>query len=138
MTAKEYLNQLIEMDDTINKKQRRLETLRSVALNITPCYSKESVQRTREHDQFEKMMSKIIDLELEIDSDIDALVDLKAEVWEQLDEMENEIYKTVLWLRYAERKTWNSIAAAIHFTSRYIRMLHGQALNALDIVLKNK
>ena len=39
MTAKEYLSQLITMDNAINRKQQRLMTLRDVAMNTTPNYS---------------------------------------------------------------------------------------------------
>ena len=84
MTAKEYLNQLIAMDNAINRKQQRLATLRDVAMNTTPNYADEAVQRTREKNPLENIMSKIVDLDREIDEDIDALVDFKAEVWESL------------------------------------------------------
>ena len=47
MTAKEYLSQLITMDNAINRKQQRLMTLRDVAMNNTPYYSGETVQHTR-------------------------------------------------------------------------------------------
>ncbi len=40
----------------------------------------------------ENIMSKIVDLDREIDEDIDALVDFKAEVWEQLDKIPDERY----------------------------------------------
>ena len=36
MTAKEYLSQLMTMDNAINRKQQRLMTLRDVAMNTTP------------------------------------------------------------------------------------------------------
>ena len=35
MTAKEYLSQLITMDNAINRKQQRLMTLREVAMEST-------------------------------------------------------------------------------------------------------
>ena len=110
MTAKEYLNQLIAMDNAINRKQQRLATLRDVAMNTTPNYADEAVQRTREKNPLENIMSKIVDLDREIDEDIDALVDFKAEVWEKLDKIADERYKRILWLRYADRKTWRYIA----------------------------
>ena len=40
MTAKEYLSQLITMDNAINRKQQRLMTLRDVAMNTTPNYER--------------------------------------------------------------------------------------------------
>ena len=105
MTAKEYLSQLITMDNAINRKQQRLMTLRDVAMNTTPNYNGETVQHTRNKNPLENIMTKIIDIDREIDRDIDELVDFKAEVWEKLDKIADERYKRILWLRYADRKT---------------------------------
>lgn len=59
MTAKEYLSQLITMDNAINRKQQRLMTLRDVAMNTTPNYSGETVQHTRNKNPLENIMTKI-------------------------------------------------------------------------------
>ena len=67
MTAKEYLSQLITMDNAINRKQQRLMTLRDVAMNTNSNYSGETVQRTRKKNPLENIMTKIIDLDREID-----------------------------------------------------------------------
>ena len=135
MTAKEYLNQLIAMDNAINRKQQRLATLRDVAMNTTPNYADEAVQRTREKNPLENIMSKIVDLDREIDEDIDALVDFKAEVWEKLDKIADERYKRILWLRYADRKTWRYIALELNFIIRYIHKMHLKALAELDKII---
>ena len=135
MTAKEYLNQLIAMDNAINRKQQRLATLRDVAMNTTPNYADEAVQRTREKNPLENIMSKIVDLDREIDEDIDALVDFKAEVWEKLDKIADERYKRILWLRYADRKTWRYIELELNFTIRYIHKMHLKALAELDKII---
>ena len=135
MTAKEYLNQLIAMDNAINRKQQRLATLRDVAMNTTPNYADEAVQRTREKNPLENIMSKIVDLDREIDEDIDALVYFKAEVWEKLDKIADERYKRILWLRYADRKTWRYIALELNFTIRYIHKMHLKALAELDKII---
>lgn len=135
MTAKEYLSQLITMDNAINRKQQRLATLRDVAMNTTPNYADEAVQRTREKNPLENIMAKIVDLDREIDEDIDALVDFKAEVWEQLDKIPDERYKRILWLRYADRKTWRYIASDVNFSTRYIHKMHSKALDELDKIL---
>jgi len=138
MTAKEYLNQLIAKDNEITRKQQRLETLRDVAVNTTPDYSGEAVQRTREKNPLENIMAEIIDLDREIDKDIDELVDLKAEVWEQIDKMEDERQKRILWLKYAERKSGKFIAEDLGLTQRHIRRLHTVALNSLEkVFVKN-
>ena len=135
MMAKEYLSQLITMDNAINRKQQRLMTLRDVAMNTTPNYSGETVQHTRNKNPLENIMTKIIDIDREIDRDIDELVDFKAEVWEQLDKIADERYKRILWLRYADRKTWRYIALELNFTIRYIHKMHSIALAELDKII---
>ena len=77
-------------------------------------------------------MTKIIDIDRDIDRDIDELVDFKAEVWEKLDKIADERYKRILWLRYADRKTWRYIALELNFTIRYIHKMHLKALAELD------
>jgi DNA-directed RNA polymerase specialized sigma subunit len=139
MTAKEYLSQLIAMDNAINRKQQRLATLRDVAMNTTPNYADEAVQRTREKNPLENIMSKIVDLDREIDEDIDALVDFKAEVWEQLDKMQDERQKRILWLKYAERKSGKFVAEDLGLTQRHIRRLHTAAMENFEkVFIKNK
>ena len=137
MTAKEYLNQLIAMDNAINRKQQRLATLRDVAMNTTPNYADEAVQRTREKNPLENIMTKIVDLDREIDEDIDALVDFKAEVWEQHDKLEDETQKRILWLHYSERLSWTKVAVEMSFTTRYVYIIHRAALDELDKILKS-
>lgn len=135
MTAKEYLEQLIVLDKEINRKQQRLITLRDIVLNTTPAYEEEAVQHSRKRNPLENIMAKIVDLDREIDEDIDRLVDLKAEVWEQLDKLSDERLKRILWLKYAERKTWNYIADDVNITRRHAIRLHKVGVEAFKKIL---
>ncbi|MBQ3426621.1 MAG: RNA polymerase subunit sigma-24 [Clostridia bacterium] len=132
MTAKEYLEQLITLDKEISRKQQRLVTLRDIVMNTTPAYEEEVVQHSRILNPFENIMAKIIDLDREINEDIDRLVDLKAEVWEQLDRLSDERLKRILWLKYAEMKTWNYIAADVNITRRHAIRLHKLGLDEFE------
>lgn len=138
MTGKEYLEQLTEADNAIRRKRQRLETLRTVATNLSIEYESEAVQRTRVLSPLENIMAKIIDLEREIETDVNFLVDLKAEAWEQLDRLTDERYKQLLWLKYAERKTWKEIGTALEYTDRYARMLQPHALRSFEQVFEKK
>lgn len=136
MNAKEYLNRISRLNCEIKRKQQRCRTLRDVAMNTSVKHSGESVQQSREKNPIEKILTKVIDLERQVEKDEALLVDLKAEVWEQLDRLEDEIQKRILWLRYSERKTWKMISKDICFSERYIRKLHAKALVKLEEVLK--
>ena len=136
MTAKEYLKSISQLDDEIKRKRQRCRTLRDVAMNTSIKYSGYAVQQTRDNNPLEKILAKVIDLERQIESEESRLVDLKAEVWEQLDKLEDETQKRILWLRYAENKTWKMIAKDICFSERYIRKLHAKGLIKLEELLK--
>ena len=84
-------------------------------MNTSVKYSGDAVQQTRDNNPLEKILAKVIDLERQIESEESRLVDLKAEAWEQLDKLEDETQKRILWLRYAEKKTWKMIAKDICF-----------------------
>mgnify|MGYP004539670295 FL=1 len=136
MTAKEYLKSISQLDDEIKRKRQRCRTLRDVAMNTSVKCSGDAVQQTRDNNPLEKILTKVIDLERQIESEESRLVDLKAEVWEQLDKLEDETQKRILWLRYAEKKTWKMIAKDICFSERYIRKLHAKGLIKLEELLK--
>lgn len=136
MTAKEYLKSISQLDDEIKRKRQRCRTLRDVAMNTSVKYSGDAVQQTRDNNSLEKILAKVIDLERQIENEESRLVDLKAEVWEQLDKLEDETQKRILWLRYAENKTWKMIAKDICFSERYIRKLHAKGLIKLEELLK--
>ena len=107
MTAKEFLNQISQLEKEITRKKQRCQTLRDVAMNTSVNNSNDAVQCTKEKNPLEKILTKVIDLDREIEKDEMALVDLKAEVWEQLDKLTDERQKRILWLRYAEHKKGN-------------------------------
>ena len=136
MTAKEYLGRIAELEKEIVRKKQRCKTLRDVATNTSVNNSSENIQKSKEKSPLENIMVKIIDLDREIDADEGTLVDLKAELWEQLDKLADETQKRILWLRYVNRKSWRHIASEVHFTSRYVFKLHIKAIEELERILK--
>jgi len=136
MTAKEYLNRISVLEDEIKRKQQRCRTLRDVAMNTSVNNSNDVVQTTRDKNPLEKILTKVIDLDREIEADEARLVDLKAEVWEQLDKLTDERHKRILWIHYAERKTWNKVAGEMYVSRRHMLRLHKDALDEFDKILK--
>jgi len=136
MTAKEYLGRIAELEKEIVRKKQRCKTLRDVATNTSVNNSTENIQKSKEKSPLENIMVKIIDLDREIEADEGTLVDLKAELWEQLDKLADETQKRILWLRYVNRKSWRHIASEVHFTSRYVFKLHIKAIEELEGILQ--
>lgn len=108
MTVKEYLGQAYRIDQRINSK---LEQVGS-----------------RNVQSMEGIIVKIIDLENEINTDIDALVDLKREIVGIIKSIDNPEYQTLLELRYLCFFPWEKVAVEMDYDLRYLHKLHRKAL----------
>jgi len=81
MKVKEYLSQAIWLDQRINNKLEQLETLRALAMRVTVNFTEQKVAGGNDvSSPMEKTVTKIIDLQKEINEDIDRLVNLKADI----------------------------------------------------------
>lgn len=131
MTPKEYLNQAYHIDRRIECKLQQVESLRNLATRVTSVFSDMPHCTTTDNCKLEKTITKIIDLENEIDADIDRLVDLKKEISNVINSVENEEYRIILEMRYLNFRTWEEIAVALHYTVRWIYKLHSKALQKI-------
>jgi DNA-directed RNA polymerase specialized sigma subunit len=132
MKAKEYLSQAFGLDQRINSKLEQVASLRSLATRAAASLQAGRVCETNEHSPRENTLVKILDLENEIDEDIDHLVDLKREIMEVINAVEQPEHQLLLELRYLNFMTWEAIAERMNYSYRQIHRLHGQALNRLE------
>lgn len=80
MTAKEYLNQAYWIDKRINSKIEQVAMLRDRSLKITSVLSNTPKARKAVHSG-EHIIAKLIDMENEINTEIDKLVDMKRDAY---------------------------------------------------------
>ena len=73
------------------------------------------------------------DMQAEINSDIDALVDLKRDIMRTIKEIENPEYQTLLELRYLCFKRWEEISMVMNYNLRHIYRLHYEALDKINV-----
>jgi DNA-directed RNA polymerase specialized sigma subunit len=137
MTVKEYLSQAYRIDQRINSKLEQVASLRELALKITASYRTEPKGTNKPGSAKENVIVKIIDLENQIDTDIDTLVDIKRDIMKVIKSVEQPEYNLLLELRYLNYKTWEEIAEIMNYSWRNVHYVHGKALSAvkLDSVL---
>ena len=58
------------------------------------------------------------------------------EIFEAIERENDGRYYTVLFERYIEMKTWNSIARDNNYSRSHVLRLHGEALKRIDITKK--
>lgn len=129
--TKDYLAKAYRIDQRINSKLEQVSSLRALATKATVTFSDMPKGSGDVHSR-EKIIVKIIDLEHGINADIDALVDLKAEIIEKIKLVPNVEYQMLLELRHVCFKAWDEIADAMNFSVQHVFRLHSTALQELS------
>ena len=139
MKAKEYLQQLQRLDTVINQKIKELGDLRLKSQSAGSIdYSKEREQTSPSGDApFVKLIGRIIDLEAEINAEIDAFVDDKHKIINQIQSLKNSKYIEILYKHYVEFKRLEVVAVEMNFTYQYVVELHGYALKDFQTTYEN-
>ena len=135
MTVKEFLNQAYRLDQRIQSKIEQLDSLNALATKASSTLSHMPKNPNKATSTMENTICKIIDLQHEINEDIDRLVDLKTEIVAAIKSVENREYQTLLEKRYLCFETWEQIAVDMHYSLRWIHILHGKAFNDLGRIL---
>ena len=129
MNAKEYLSQAYRLDIQINNKLAIMDSLHSLATNATTTYGLVPPSGTRKVDMLGDTLAKIVDMDIEINKEIDRLVDLKKEILETINKVENCDERVLLELRYLCFKTWEEIAVKLGYNVRHLYRIHRDALD---------
>ena len=74
----------------------------------------------------------MVKLDEEITTKIDELIDFKARVTEQIDQLEISDHVVILREKYLNQRTFDYIARKLHTSERHVKRLHGDALQAFE------
>ena len=137
MNVKEFLNGIKKIDLLINTKLEEVSALRDRLMNVTQSYNTERVQSSMQGDKFADTISKIVDLENDINNDIDKLVEYKSLAKELIEKLDDDILKVIVYKRYFAHCTFEQIAVEIGYSWRHTCRLHGIALQKLNKYYKD-
>ena len=133
MTAKEYLNQAYRLDQRINSKIAQVSDLNDLATKCTFTLTGMPHSPSKASSPMKKAITKIIDLQNEINDDIDRLVDLKAEIATVIKSVKNPDEQLILRYRYIHNFTWEQIGNEMYADSRTVRRWHSKALQHVKL-----
>lgn len=138
MEPKKYLQQIRLYDSRINTKLEELHHLKEMVLRITPTLKDDVVSGGGgSQDKLADAVTKIVDLEDEVNRDIDRYVNAKQEISGTLEKISDPDQLQVLHKRYVQYKTWEQIAWETGFSYRWVCNLHGKALQEIEKILKS-
>lgn len=132
METKEYLQQIGRYDRLINNKLVELARYRSMACSVSAVRNDERVQSSPSYDTMDKIVSKIEQMENEIDMLVDRYIDNKRIIISQIDSMADEMTYQILFSRYVEQKTFEKMAIEMNYCYKQIIRRHGKALQEFE------
>lgn len=132
MTVKEFLSQYQEANHQIDAKLEQVHHLRALSTRTTQAFSPDRVDGSAPSDRLSKIISKIVDMEHEVDADIDRLQETKHQVEAAIAGVSPAALRDVLTLKYINGLRWEDIALKLHYTFRHTTRLHRSALKEIE------
>lgn len=133
MTNKAYLSQARHLDTRIKSKLQQVDSLNELATNCSTILTGMPRNPSASNSRMAEAITKIVDLQNEINRDIDKLVELKREIMGVIKAVQNPDFQTILEKRYLCFLSWEKIAVDMDYDLRYVHKLHTQALEACKI-----
>lgn len=133
MTAKEYLSQAYRIDKDIHDMLEEVSVLRSMATKTTSIITDMPRSATKNTSGLEDTVIKLMEREEALDKEIDRLVDLRAEICDAIQTVDDWEERRVLYLRYIGYRDWTVIAEEMHIGLRQIYRLHGRGLKKISV-----
>lgn len=138
LETKEFLKQVEKLDLRIKNKLIEQQQWKDIALGITANMDGERVQSSGAKSKMADAINRCVDMEAEIDSLIDNLVDLKKEVIQVIEKLDSAIEYDVLHRRYIQHQDLQEIAD--HYGKEYgwATTTHGRALKNVQRILDER
>jgi uncharacterized membrane protein YccC len=136
--AKEFLKQVEMLDLRIKNKLIEQQQWRDIALGITANMEGERVQSCGSQSKMADAVIKCVDMEAEIDSLIDTLVDTKKAVIQTIERLDSATEYNMLHMRYIQYKSLQEIADHYGRDYGWVTTTHGRALKNVQTILDGK
>ncbi len=134
MTAKEYLRQLIDIDQDIKDYQDEILRIRTGLEKMTPQLSGMPMG-SPDPDKLAGRMDGLIMWEKKLNGAVDEACRLKAEAMGLINRIPDEVMARILRKRYIYGKPFTLISVEMNYEYYWTLRLHGRALEEFSRVL---
>lgn len=143
MTAKQYLSQLKKLDIQISQLMSEKEYLEGALVNKSITIKDIRVKSSLPADPMADAITRIVDLEKELDKKIDRLIDLRTIIVEQIQSLQNSLYMQILYKRFVEYKRCTDVFDEIRketptytYSDRQLYRAYDSALMEFSKIMK--
>lgn len=128
-----YLNKAFYLNKRIDALIAEKKENEHIAMKCTANYDNDGSANPSKGNSQEKILIKIAEQENEIDCFIDKLVDIRKDISNQINSLENSDEQTVLSLRYLSYMTMEQIAEEMHYDKRTVQRKHQKAIGKMSL-----
>ena len=138
MDAISFLKQVEKLDTLIKNKLIEKSQWRDMALGITANMEGERVQSSSRPSKMADAIDKCVDMEAEIDSLIDKLIDSKKYVIQVLEDVNNPTWYNLLHKRYIQHKSLSDIADDFGKSYDWAKVNHKRAVRIVQKIIDER
>lgn len=136
MTPKEYLLQYRDAVRRATAAQDHLDELRAMAERITPNYCSSGGGTHQTGDKLGAAVARLVDAESRVSDELEMLEATEREVIGMIDKITDGTLHALLYERYINGKTFETISVQMNFSYYHIvHRLHPKALKAVKMLL---
>lgn len=136
--AQIFLEQPEKLDIQIRNKLIEKKQWHDIALGITANMEGERVQASGARSKMAEAVDKCVDMEAEINSLIDELIETKKVVIQTIEQLDSPTEYNVLHMRYIQYLSLQEIADHYHKDYSWATTTHGRALKSVRKIMAEK
>lgn len=134
MGIKHQLKQIRLIDLEVKAKMEELDRLNNSFLK-SPSLKEINVQESKVSLKDDAYV-KIINLNDYINEKVDKLIDLKYQLIQAIEQLDNSKERTIIWMKYISSKSWDEIAEELKISKTTLFMLHDEAVKKIEMCTK--
>ena len=134
---KEYLSKVRYIDNEIDAKEEIKQQMRKRLTSVKATQYREIDVQGGERKTNEDRILEYIEYSENINELIDKLINRKMTVVEQIEQIDDGLYRTILTERYINNKSWEDVSKAINYGERRTLQYHNDALREFANVNKD-
>lgn len=138
MDAKEFLSRAYLLELQIQTMMQQIEKLRALASRVSGGIRKDVVKHDRKTTGMEDTVLKIVEEEEKLTQKIDELVEIKREIREVLDRVEDQSQRLILEKRYLLFQDWETIRFDFDHVRSWTIYKHRAALKTVQQILDER
>lgn len=129
MTVKQYLQQIKSHEASVRRLRDLLHTIHcEMSMLKSPSYDSDKVQSPNSEDKMLNLIIRYSETEALLTDEINRLLTVRDKIVRQIESLDNDKHREVLYLLYVKHMRWDDIADTMHYSRRRVEQLHGNAL----------